>query len=239
MLTLRSFSGRRYRISGRLPSPLSDEFHQRLTDRRFLPLTANEEQTHGWVSADNLLLTRFDVDTVVRGDHAVFALRIDKRRVNARILRAMLDLEIRGRRKAAEDAGKTWRASRDERQQMRAELRETLMKETNASVQVCTVVLHTKRRVLYALTLGKAVGDLLVRLFADTFGVQLVPLTPWHRGGEILAGADTAVPLSGLERTRFAGTPLPAETLPPEGSAVPAPTRLFQEHPDPAVEPSR
>ena len=229
MLNLRTFSGRRYRISGRLPSPHADEFHQRLTDRRFLPLTANEEQTHGWVSADNLLLTQFDVDTVVRGDHAVFALRIDKRRVNARILRAMLDLEFRGRHKAAEDMGKTWRASRDERQQMRADLRETLMKDTNPSVQLCTVVLHTKRRVLYALTLGKGVNDLLVRLFADTFGVQLVPLTPWHRGGEILAGTDAAVPLSGLERTSFAGT-----SMPPQTGAAPAPTRLFTDSPDAA-----
>ena len=229
MLNLRTFSGRRYRVAGRLPSPLADEFHQRLADRRFLPLTPLEEQTFGWVCADNLLLTRFDVDTVVRGDHAVFALRIDKRRVNARILRAMLDLEIRGRQKAAEDAGKTWRASRDERQQLRADLRETLLKETNPSVQVCTVVLHTKRRLLHVLTRGKGVNDLLVRLFADTFGAQLVPLTPWHRGGEILAGTDAAVELAGLERTTFAGT-----TAEPQA----APARLFAETPDPAGDPA-
>ena len=234
MLNLRSFSGRRYRIAGRLPSPLDDEFHQRLTDRRFLPLSANEEQTRGWVCADNLLLTRFDVDTVVRGDHAAFALRIDKRRVNARILRAMLDLEIRGRLKAAEDAGKPWRASRDERQQMRADLRESLMRETSPSVQVCTVLLHTKRRVLYALSLGKAVNDLLVRLVADTFGVQLVPLTPWHRGGEILAGTDAAVPLSGLDRTSFAGT-----SLLPVVEDAPMPTRLFTDAADATAEVSR
>jgi len=236
MLNLRTFSGRRYRISGRLPSPHADEFHQALTDRRFLPLTANEEQTLGWVTADNLLLTQFDVDTVVRGDHAVFSLRIDKRRVNARILRAMLDLEIRGRLKAAQDAGKAWRPSRDERQQMRTELRESLMRETNPSVQVCTVILHTKRRVLYALSLGKGVNDLLVRHFADTFGVQLVPLTPWHRGGEILAGSDAAVPLSGLERSTFAGSPLQTAA-----EAAPDARRLFRDEPDvaPSVEASR
>lgn len=234
MLHLRTFSGCRYRVAGRLPSPHADEFHQPLTDRRFLPLTANEERTHGWVSADNLLLTQFDVDTVVRGDHAVFALRIDKRRVNARILRAQLDLEIRGRLKAAQDAGKTWRPSRDERQQMRTELREALLRETNPTVQICTVVLHTKRRVLYALSLGKTVNELLVRHFADTFGVQLVPLTPWNRGGEILAGTDAAASLSGLERSTFAGTPLL-----PEVREAPAPTRLFADTPDPAPEMSR
>jgi len=211
MLSLRTFSGRRYRVAGRLPSPHGDDFHRRLVDRRFLPLTAREEQTHGWVCADNLLLTTFDVDTVVRGDHAVFALRLDRRRVNPRLLKAQIDLELRGRAKAAEDAGGRWRPSRDERQQIRAELREALLRETNPSVQVCPVVLHTKRRVLHVLTLGRTLADLVVRTFTDTFGVGLVPLTPWHRGGEILAGSSTSVPLGGLERTNFAAPPLPTE----------------------------
>ena len=236
MLNLRTFSARRYRVAGRLPSPHVEAFHQAVADRRFLPLAATEERSHGWVCADNLLLTRFDVDTVMRGDHAVFALRIDRRRVNARLLRAMLDLEIQGRLKAGQDAGKAWRPSRDERQQMRAELRESLLRDTSPSVQLCTVVLHTKRRVLYALGLGKGVNDLLVRHFADTFGVQLVPLTPWHRGGEILAGAEQAVPLSGLERTTFAGTSVATE---PPAEAAPDRGRLFADAEDAAVETRR
>src|SRR5688572_12930525 len=103
MLTLRTCSLRRYRIEGTLPAPASPEFAERLTDRRFLPLSAREERTYGWVTADNLLLTTFDADTLLRGEHVALGLRIDRRRVNARLLRAQLDLETRARAKAASD----------------------------------------------------------------------------------------------------------------------------------------
>jgi DNA recombination-dependent growth factor C len=203
MLSLRTFSARRFRIDGRLPSPASDEFHQRLRDRRFLPLTAREERAFGWVTADNLLLTDFDVDTVVRGEHAAFALRIDKRRANPRVLRAQLDLEVRGRRRAAEDQGQAFRLSREERQELRADLQRALLTQTSPSIQVHTVLLHAKRRTLWALTLSRAAHDVLVALFRDTFAADLRPLTPWRRGGEILAGSPLAARLDALEPARF------------------------------------
>jgi DNA recombination-dependent growth factor C len=222
MLSLRSLSARRFRIDGRLPSPVSDEFHQRLRDRRFLPLTAREERAFGWVTADNLLLTDFDADTVVRGEYAAFALRIDRRRANPRVLRAQLDLEIRGRRRAAEDQGQPFRLSREERQELRTDLQRALLAQTSPSIQVHTVLLHPKRRILHALTLSRAAHDVLVALFRDTFGADLLPLTPWRRGGEILAGSPLAASLDALEPTRFEGAPgarIPRDRLPLSAAA--------------------
>lgn len=229
MLTLRSTSARRYRIEGRLPSPYADEFFQRLRDRRFLPLAAREERTYGWVGADNLLLTEFDVDTVIRGEHAVLGLRIDRRRVNPRLLRARLDLEIQARRKAAADAGQPLRLSRDERQQLKVDLHQELLRDTNPSVEAHTVVLHTKRRVLLSLSLTRRVHEVLTVLFRDTFGAELVPLTPWRRGGEILAGSsegDTSrvAALDGLARTDFGVAPA-SPLAAPRITAVEAPDR--------------
>lgn len=207
MITLRTVSGRRYRIGGPLPSPYGEEFQRRLTDRRFLPLSAHEECSFGWVTADNLLITDFDVDTVIRGEHALFALRLDRRRVNAKLLRAQIDLEIRGRRKAAEDAGHRRRLTRDERLQIRADMKTELLERTNPSVQVCTLILHPKRRVLHVLSLTRSLNEIVVRHWRDTFGVELAPVTPWFRGGEILAGTTAATILPNLERTDFAGPP--------------------------------
>jgi hypothetical protein len=217
MLQLRTFSARRYRIEGGIPSPYDDAFHERLTDRRFLPLGAREEQTHGWVTADNLLLTTFDADTVVRGENAVFALRVDRRRVNPRVLRAQVDLEMGGRRRAAQDAGRPFRMSRDERRQARADLREALLRDTAPSVQVHTVLLHPGRKVLHVLALGRGANDLVVRAFRDTFQADLTPLTPWRRGREILAGSLAALSLDALGRTDFV-SPRRA----PEPAAAPA-----------------
>src|SRR5947207_10197105 len=101
-LSLRSLSARRYRIEGDLSSIEDDAFARRLLDRAFQPLTAHEERAFGWVTADNCLDARFAPGSVARGPCAVFALRVDRRRVNGRLLRAMIDLEVRGRRKDAE-----------------------------------------------------------------------------------------------------------------------------------------
>lgn len=210
MLTLRTTSARRYRIEGELPTPYDDGFHARLTDRRFLPLGATEEATFGWVTADNLLVTRFDVDSVVRGELAVLGLRIDQRKPDPRLLRAQIDLEIEARRKAASDAGRPFRLSRDERQQLKSEIHEALLRETNPRAQAYTVLLSPKRRLLWMLTLGRAPNETLVRLFRDTFQVELTPLTPWHRGQEILAGREVVTRLDDLARSEFATPPTPA-----------------------------
>src|SRR5688572_8351038 len=148
MLSLRTCSIRRYRVEGSLPAPASEEFATRLTDRRFRPLSAREEKTYGWVTADNLLLTTFDADTLLRGEHAVLALRIDRRRVNARLLRAQLDLETRARTKAAEDGAGPRRLSRDERVELRRHLQQELLRQTSPGVEVHTVLYDPRRRLV-------------------------------------------------------------------------------------------
>jgi len=204
MLALRTCSLRRYRIQGSLPAPASDEMAKRLTDRRFLPLAAREERSHGWVTADNLLVTRFDADTLLRGEQVVLGLRMDRRRVNARLLRAQLDLEVRARAQASEEAGGLRRVSRDERAELRQHLAEELMKQTSPSVDAFTVVMDTRRREVRLLTLSRRAHEALCALFSDTFDASLLPLTPFQRGVELLEErGDRPEALHALERTVF------------------------------------
>lgn len=200
MLTLRTCSLRRYRIEGTLPAPASPEFAERLTDRRFLPLSAREERTYGWVTADNLLLTTFDADTLLRGEHVALGLRIDRRRVNARLLRAQLDLETRARAKAASDGAGPRRLSREERQEMRQHLQQELLRQTSPSVEAHTVLVDPRRRLVLMLSLSRTANEALVALFQDTFGASLFPLTPWKRAVELLPHSRA---LDTLERTEF------------------------------------
>ncbi|MDJ0973357.1 MAG: hypothetical protein QNJ98_02710 [Planctomycetota bacterium] len=207
MLTLRSQSFRRYRIGGRIPSPHSDEFYQAVRDRKFLPLTPSEERTYGWATVDNLLITDFDMESVMRGNWAALGLRVDRRRVNNKLLRAHIDLELIARRKAAEDAGSRFKLGRDERKQIREDLHAELLKQTSPSVDIVPVLMHSKRRVAHVLALGKGVNDLVRVHFLDTFGVELVPLTPWRRSQELLEGAPALERLDDLHRTDFARAP--------------------------------
>lgn len=207
MLQLRTCSARRYRLEGRLPSPYDEAFHARLTDRRFLPLAPLEEHTFGWVTADNLLVTRFDVDTVVRGELAVLGLRIDRRRPDARLARARLELEIEARRKAAHDAGRPFRLGRDERVQLKSEIHTEMLKETPPKVEVHTVFVDPKHRLLWMLALAKGANEILARLVRDTFAVELTPLTPFRRAQEVLAGQPGVERLDALGRSEFAVRP--------------------------------
>jgi len=197
MLSLRTVSARRYRIEGRLPPLGGEELYRRLADRRFLPLAADEERTYGWVSADNLLVTRFDEETVLRGARAVLGVRVDRRRVSPRLLRARLDLDLEARRKGAGGG----RLSRDERQQIRADLVAELRRETNPTVEVHVVVLDPARKLILALTLARGANETILRLVRDTFGVDLRPLTPWRRATEVLAGSPALERLDRLDRT--------------------------------------
>lgn len=219
MLTLRTCSLRRYRIEGDLPSPGSEHFATRLTDRRFLPLSAREERTYGWVTADNLLLTQFDADTMLRGEHVVLGLRIDRRRVNPRLLRAQLDLEARGRAKAAEDGAGPRRMSRDERQEMRQHLHDALLRQTSPTVEAYTVLIDPVRRQVDMLTLSRRANEALCALFQDTFGAALAPLTPWKRSLELLARPEA---LDALERTIFweGGSVEPVARMSPLGRRI-------------------
>jgi hypothetical protein len=216
MRTLRTCSVRRYRVAGKVPDPRSGEFVRRLKDRRFLPLKANEERTYGWVSADNLLVTEFDPDQYVYGSRAVLAFRVDRRRVNARLLRAQLELEVRARGKAA------GRVSREERQQLRRDLHAELLRNTSPALESHTVIYNAgegaydaEAGTLAALTLSRPANEVLRVLFQDTFGADLVPSTPWRRGAELLAGSLEAGVFETLERSTFA----------PVAAAAPVPVR--------------
>ena len=188
MLRLRTQSFRRYRLAGALPPPHGDEFYTGLTDRAFQPLTPAEDRTYGWVDPDNLLLTDFHIGTVMRGAWAAISVRIDKRRVNARLLRAHLDLELEARRKASIDAGGKGRIRREERKELRVDIERRLARETAPSIDVVPVLIHSKRRVVHVLSLSRGANEVVQLLFLDTFGVELVPLTPWRRSIELLEG---------------------------------------------------
>ena len=208
---LRSLSARRYRLEGDLPSPHAADFVRRLADRRFRPLSANEEKTHGWVTADNCLDSKFDAEQVARGPCAAFALRIDRRRVNSRVLRAMMDLELRGRAKDAD--GKSKRIGREEKADLRRGLSQELLKNTNPSMEVHPVLVYPKEKLVLFLSLSRPANEIFRMLFCDTFDVTLSALTPYHRGIELLEHRGASEALAAVRRTEFA----PSSVVVPAG----------------------
>ena len=221
-LSLRSLSARRYRIEGDLPSVSDAEFSKKLAERAFRPLSEHEERTHGWTSADNCLDVRFDAASLARGPCAVFSLRIDKRRVSSRLLKARVDLEMRGRRKDAErdregaallvradekPGRPKSRLSRDERSEVRRQIAEELLRTTTPSMEVHPVLVYPRDRVVLFGALSRPANEVFRALFCDTFDVTLSASTPYHRALELLAAQGGGEALSGLRRTEFHAVP--------------------------------
>ena len=217
---LRSLSARRYRVEGDLPPIHDPKFAKRLLERRFKPLSAHEERGVGWVTADNCLDTELTGASVARGPAAVFSMRIDRRRVNGRVLRAMMDLEMRGRVKDAEAEGEgagtlavasraaggkaaRRRVGREERAEIRRALTEDLLRNTSPSMEVHPVVLYPREKLVLFLALSRPANEAFRALFADTFEVGLAALTPFHRAVEMLEGRGAAEALAGVSRTEF------------------------------------
>src|SRR5262245_7875597 len=147
---LRSLTARRYRIEGDVPPVHSDPFRKRLADRAFRPPSEAEEKSIGWVTADNCLDADLDSAVLVRGPCAASALRIDRRGVARRSVRARVDLAWRARRKADRDAeggppgaagkGRGRRGGREERAELRRQVTEELLRQTPPSTEVHPVL---------------------------------------------------------------------------------------------------
>jgi hypothetical protein len=208
MFHVRSLSARRYRVDGELPPVDSPAFAKRLSDRRFRALAPKEERAFGWVSADNLLDASFPAGTLSRGPCAVFALRIDRRRPDGRLVRATLDLEERAARAA--DPGADRRRRREERQEMRREIALRLLEEARPTIEVHPVVLFPRTRTLLFLSLSRPANETFRALFADTFDTTLSALTPFHRAVELLADRGASEALGPLRRAEFGRTGLRA-----------------------------
>jgi hypothetical protein len=207
---LRSLSARRYRVEGDVPPVDSPAFAKRLAERRFRAPTAREERAFGWVSADNLLEASFEPGTTSRGPCAAFALRIDRRRADARLVRATLDLEERAVRP---EGG---RRRRDERLERRRAIAERLLEEASPTIEVHPVLLFPRTKTVLFLSLSRPANEIFRTHFADTFDATLSTLTPFHRAVELLADRGASEALAPLRRAEFARTgvrPALAEAL--------------------------
>src|SRR5690242_12993965 len=83
-----------YRVDGELPKKYRDEFLEQIKRFSFRELAPEKEFGAGWVSPANLLDVDFDDSKVFQNQYLTLALRADKKQVNARLFRALLQKEL-------------------------------------------------------------------------------------------------------------------------------------------------
>lgn len=172
-----ALSGARFRVEGELPAGYRDVFRDRLNATAFQepPQGQGKEEVEGWVLTQNLLDTDFtDLNRWLIQDYALLALRVDKKRLPARLFRATLEKRVQA-----------WCAERGLERcpaAVKNELKDNLEAEwlarTLPSVGVTEAVWSIEGRYLVLGTHSESTTDRFRKRFLQTFGLHLVPWSP-------------------------------------------------------------
>lgn len=167
----------RFRVVGALPSGWRETFRDNLETYAFRepPQGMGKEEVEGWVQVHNLLDTDFsDFNRWLYDDVILLALRVDKKRLPAKLFRATLE-----KRCAA------WCAEREVervpaavRQELKEQLEHEWLARTLPTVGVTEAAWHLSGGWLLIHSLSESVAERYRKRFFRTFGLKLVPWSP-------------------------------------------------------------
>lgn len=180
---------RRYRVNDRMRFGL-EQLIEKLESRKFMPLgeSIEDQERWGWITPEHLLDTRFDIGKCVREPYVVFALRIDKRRVPAPLVRAYMKIEEEAHRATT---GKPMKptARREMRDDITMRLLERILPQSTA---IPVIWSPSRQRVFFGSTSART-NDLFKPLFEDTFDLELTPMCPAGSAIALAQGRDDLV----------------------------------------------
>ena len=165
---------RRYRVAEASSSLDREGLLTALSEHAFRkpPSAATGGETTGWVNLHNLCITEFPYEECWFNQYFVFSLRVDNKRLPAKLLRAMLDLRC-----------KEW-LSESGREKVPATVRRELREQLELELfprQLPTVTSHdicwdTSNHILRFFNTSERVNEIFRILFFRTFGFTTVPV---------------------------------------------------------------
>lgn len=167
----------KFHVRGELPARPHARFLKRIEQHAFRSLEPEEEddERFGWCVIDQLLNTQLNHDDVFRGDYVTLGLRIDRWRIPKPLLEAHL-AEAKRAALANRDGEKL---GRKEASQLEAKVKARLKKRTMPSMKAVDVVWHMDGGSLLFWSHSKGMHEKLTALFEKTFGLELVPNSPY------------------------------------------------------------
>lgn len=164
------------------PVPDAEDLQTGLEQDQFRPFQDGlEEERMGWSDWRNPLITPPDRDWVGQERFAVFALRIDARRVPPTLLKAHVDLRAQQLVKEKDLAflGKEARIS------LQDEVKVELLRNVLPVPRVVEVAWDLKGGVLWTTASSAKAQSALTSLFMKSFGCEIHPLAPLVLSGRL------------------------------------------------------
>ncbi len=168
---------RRFRVDGELPSDWRSTFGPALSEHAFpeSPTPRGGEEVEGWVLVGDLLANRFDdLNRWQFDDWLIFALRVDKKRLPAKLFTATLNRRC--------EAWCVDRGTESCPASVRTELKDALEDEWYAralpTVAVTEAAWELSTGTVWLHSLSDSVADRFRKRFLRTFQRTLVPWSP-------------------------------------------------------------
>ena len=166
----------RYRITGDVPDAVKPFALEKLQWHAFNEIDPGTltDKSIGWVSAENMSLTKFDDMHFAKDPYLVFALRIDTRRVPPIALRAaVLREEIKAREQSGYD-----RLNKKQKMDIRDEQTQRLLKKALPLPAVYDVCWNTGANEVLFFSTSKKANEEFVSFFFRAFDLKLKAKTP-------------------------------------------------------------
>lgn len=172
-----ALSARRYRILGELPDGFTDSFIESLNTNQFREPQSptHKGETMGWCQVHNLLDVDFsDINLWLYNHYALFALRVDKKAVPAKLLRAHLQKRMEAWCKA-NNRPKVPAAVKEE---LRETLELEMLQKCLPRVQTWEVAWNMQQGWALFTNDAELPNERFQKHFLKTFGLRAVPWSP-------------------------------------------------------------
>lgn len=172
-----ALSVRRYRVDGEPPEDFRERYIEAMEAHAFRdpPSAGHKEERAGWVQIHNLLDTSFlDVNRWLYNQYAIFALRVDKKVLPAKLFRAHLEKRVA----AWCEENKRERCPASVRTELKEALELEMLGKTLPRVALFEVGWNINDGYVLFHNQSELANDRFRKLFYRTFGMQLIPYDP-------------------------------------------------------------
>jgi len=166
----------RYKVHGKIKPPIIDHISDGLKSNTILEIDNQiSDKAIGWTSFDTPFQPDFDGSSFVYANYFVFALRIDKKNITAKVLKKHYTIEAA---KRMADSGRDF-LSKNEKKLVKEHVISKLIVRIPATPNIYDLVWNYEDSVVWFFSNLKAANEELETLFSKSFDLSLIRLFPY------------------------------------------------------------
>jgi len=166
----------RYKVQGKINAPIIDNISDGLKSNTILEIDNQiSDESIGWTSFDKPFQPDFDGSSFVYGNYFVFALRIDKKNIAAKVLKKHYTIEVA---KRMADSGRDF-LSKNEKKLVKEHVISQLSARIPATPNIYDLVWNYEDSMIWFFSNLKAANEELETLFSKSFNLSLIRLFPY------------------------------------------------------------